>query len=82
MGENEPYTAAAVNACPWNFGPDGAGDGRFYRTASGVCVFLTVERGSFKVTMKTVCVDLCVQRTTRFLFGIRRWFRDSSAQQN
>ena len=28
-------TGAAVNAFPLNFGPDGAGDGRFYRTASG-----------------------------------------------
>ena len=26
---------AAVNTIPLNFGPDGAGDGRFYRTASG-----------------------------------------------
>ena len=25
----------AVNTFPLNFGPDGAGDGRFYRTASG-----------------------------------------------
>ena len=24
-----------MNTCPLNFGPDGAGDGRFYRTASG-----------------------------------------------
>ena len=28
-------TGAAVNAFPLNFGPEGAGDGRFYRTASG-----------------------------------------------
>ena len=28
-------TGAAVNAFPLNFGPDGAGDGRFHRTASG-----------------------------------------------
>ena len=27
-------TGAAVNTFPLNFGPDGAGDGRFYRTAS------------------------------------------------
>ena len=26
---------AAVNTCPLSFGPEGAGDGRFYRTASG-----------------------------------------------
>ena len=28
-------TGAAVNTVPLNFGPDGAGDGRFCRTASG-----------------------------------------------
>ena len=28
-------TGAAVNTVPLNFGPEGAGDGRFYRTASG-----------------------------------------------
>ena len=28
-------TGAAVNTFPFNFGPDGAGDGRFDRTASG-----------------------------------------------
>ena len=28
-------TGAAVNAFPLNFGPEGAGDGIFYRTASG-----------------------------------------------
>ena len=28
-------TGAAVNRFPLNFGPDGAGDGKFYRTASG-----------------------------------------------
>ena len=27
-------TGAAVNTFPLNFGPEGAGDGRFYRTAS------------------------------------------------
>ena len=32
-------TAAAVNKFPLNFGPDGAGDGIFYRTASGECIF-------------------------------------------
>ena len=26
---------AALNTCPLNFGPEGAGDGRFFRTASG-----------------------------------------------
>ena len=29
------WVRAAVNRFPLNFGPDGAGDGRFYRTASG-----------------------------------------------
>ena len=28
-------TGAAVNTFPLNFAPDGAGDGRFFRTASG-----------------------------------------------
>ena len=28
-------TGAAVNTFPLNFGPGGAGDGRFFRTASG-----------------------------------------------
>ena len=31
-------TGAALNTCPLNFGPDGAGDGIFYRTASGECI--------------------------------------------
>ena len=31
-------TGGAVNTFPLNFGPDGAGDGRFYRTASGECI--------------------------------------------
>ena len=30
-----PDTGAAVSTFPLNFGPEGAGDGRFYRTASG-----------------------------------------------
>ena len=49
-------TGAAVNTFPLNSGPSGAGDGRFFRTASGG--FLMVELGSFKDTMKTVCSDL------------------------
>ena len=49
---------AAVNTFPLNFGPDGAGGGRLFGTASGVSVFLTVELGSFKVTMTTACADL------------------------
>ena len=51
-------TGAAVNTFPSNFGPDGAGDGRSNRTASGMNVFLTVDLGSFKVMMKKVCGDL------------------------
>ena len=35
MGEDEPGHRAALNTFPLNFGPEGAGDGRFYRTASG-----------------------------------------------
>ena len=31
-------TGAAVNTFPLNFGPDGAGDGTFYRTARGECI--------------------------------------------
>ena len=31
-------TGVAVNTCQVNFGPDGAGDGRLYRTASGECI--------------------------------------------
>ena len=51
-------TGAAVTTFPLNFGPDGAGYGSFYRTASGVSVSFLEELGSFKVTMETVCVDL------------------------
>ena len=29
---------AAVSTCPLNFGPDGSGGGRFYRTARGECI--------------------------------------------
>ena len=50
-------TGAAVNTFPLNFGPDGAGAGRFCRTAS-VNGFLMVELGSFRDTMKTFCSDL------------------------
>ena len=31
-------TGAAVNTFSLNCGPDGAGDGRFYRTAVGECI--------------------------------------------
>ena len=91
---------AVVNIFPFNFGPDGAGGGRFFGTASGVSVFLTVELGSFKVTMTIRLVPIFDGRLTnvhevlcavreeslakniKILFGIRRRFRASSAQQN
>ena len=41
-------TGAAVTTFPLNFGPDGAGYGSFYRTASGVSVSFLVELGSFQ----------------------------------
>ena len=46
-------TGAAVNTFPVNFGPEGAGDGRFYRTASGDWILM--DLGSFKDT--TDCSD-------------------------
>ena len=52
-----------MNIFPLNFGLDGAGDGRFCRTAS-VSAFLMVDVGSFKDTMKIVCVDLCTEGLT------------------
>ena len=61
-------------------GPDGAGDGRFYRTASGESTPDGVELGSFvqiserKTHRCTQSVVQCwrnrVQKTTRFLLGI------------
>ena len=66
-------TGAALNTFPLNFGPEGAGDGRFYRTASGEWIpdggawqfqgydengFLMEELGSFKDLMRTDCSDL------------------------
>ena len=48
MGEDEPLVSgAAVNTRPLSFGPDGAGDGRFFCTASGECT-PDVEPGSFQ----------------------------------
>ena len=47
-----------MNTFPLNFGPEGAGDGIFCRTASGATVFLMVELGNSKDTMKTDCSDL------------------------
>ena len=43
-----------MNAFPLNFGPEGAGDGRFYRTASGEWI---PDGGAwhFKGTMETAC---------------------------
>ena len=52
-------TGAAVNTFPLNFGPDGAGDGRFYRTANGEwCSRWWSLAVASKDTMKTVCSDL------------------------
>ena len=36
-----------MNTRPLNFGPDGAGNGRFFRTVSGECI-PDVEPGSFQ----------------------------------
>ena len=44
-------TGAAVNTFPLNFSSEGAGDGRFYRTACGEWI-LIVELGYSKDTMK------------------------------
>ena len=49
-------TGTAVTTFPLNLGPDGAGYGSFYRTASGVSVSFSEELG--KVTMETVCRSL------------------------
>ena len=35
MGEHEPGHRSCSNTLPLNFGPEGAGDGRFDRIASG-----------------------------------------------
>ena len=54
-------TGAAVNTFTLHIGPDGAGDGRFYRTASG-------ERGGLAFQgyyENLVCRDR-VQRTLKF----------------
>ena len=50
-------TGAAVNTFPLNFGPEGAGDGRFFRTASGEWI---PDGGAWqsKDTTKTDCLDL------------------------
>ena len=50
-------TRAAVKTFPLDFGPERAGDGRFYRTAV-VNGFLMVELGNSKDTTKTDCSDL------------------------
>ena len=45
-------TGPAVNTFPLNLGPDGAGDGRFYRTAGGEWI-LDGGLGNSKDTTKT-----------------------------
>ena len=76
-------TGAAVNTFPFNFGPDGAGDGRFYRTASGEWNpdggesqgydengLLRSLNGRLTCVHKVVqCCRNRVRRTTRFLLG-------------
>ena len=51
-------TGVAVNTLPLKIGPEGAGDGRLYRTASGVSGFLKKELGNSKDTTKMDCLDL------------------------
>ena len=76
-------TGAAVNTFPLNFGPAGAGDGRFYRTAIGEWIpdggawqfhgydengLLRSLNGTHWCTQSFVqCCRNRVQRTTRFL---------------
>ena len=50
-------TGAAVNTFPLKFGPEGAGDGRFYRTISGEWI-QNEELGNSKDTTKMDCSDL------------------------
>ena len=64
---------AAVNTCPLNFGPDGAGNGRFFRTASGECI-LDVEPGSFQGYDEN---DLCRSLNGR-LTGVQKHLSTSS----
>ena len=56
-GENESGHRSCSEHIPLNFGPDGAGNGRFYRTASGDG-FLMVELGNSQDTTKTDCSNL------------------------
>ena len=91
-------TGDAVNIFPLNFGPEGAGGGRFYRTASGEWI---PDCGSWqyqgydengllrslngRLTCAQSVVQCCrdrVQTTTRFPPGTRRWLHDSDSQQN
>ena len=50
-------TGAAVIAFPLYFGPEGAGDGIFYRIASGERI-LDGGAWQFQDMMKTDCLDL------------------------
>ena len=56
-GENESGHRSCSEHIPLNFGPEGAGDGRFYRTASGEWI-LDGGFDSSKDTTKTDCSDL------------------------
>ena len=75
-------TGAVVSTFPLNFGPDGAGDGRFYRTASGEWIpdgvqfkgydgFASIfERKTHWSTQGVVsCCRNCSHGKTRFLLG-------------
>ena len=66
-------SGAAVNTGPLNFGPDGAGDGRFFCTASGECI-LDVEHGSFQGYDEN---DLCRSLNGR-LTGVQKNLSTSS----
>ena len=66
-------TGAAVNTFPFKFGPEGAGDGRFYRTASGEWIpdcgawqFQGYDENGLVRSLNGRLTDR-VQRTTRFL---------------
>ena len=89
-------TGSAVNTFPSNFGPEGARDGRFYRTESGEWVpddgawqsrwkrFAQISEWKTHWCTQSV-VQRCrdrVQRTTRFLPWTWRWLHDSESQQN
>ena len=88
-------TGAAVNTFPLNSSPDGAGDGRFWRTASGEWIpdggawqfqgydangLCRSLNGRLTGVRKVLeCWRNRLQGKSRILFGIRRWFHESGA---